>query len=58
MRTGRLTHFFYTGLVGALAAPVALISFAQMIDSAWALALDRAQKARLFCPHQCAQAAL
>ncbi len=34
-----------------LAAPWALVSFAQMIDSAWLVALDRAQKAGQMLAH-------
>eukprot|EP00884_Botryococcus_braunii_P013340 jgi/Botrbrau1/22006/Bobra.0024s0022.1 len=73
-----LTHFFYTGMVAAVAWPVALVSFSQgppflrlaqlgpiglgkpseveevgtqMIDSAWAVVLDRAQKAGQLLAH-------
>ncbi|BDA42345.1 probable transmembrane and coiled-coil domain-containing protein 4 at C-terminar half [Coccomyxa sp. Obi] len=46
-----LTHFFYTGLVAAFATPLLLVSFSQMIDHAWVVALDRAQKAGVLLAH-------
>ncbi|CAL8467974.1 g7512 [Coccomyxa elongata] len=46
-----LTHFFYTGLVAAFATPWLLVSFSQMIDHAWVVALDRAQKAGVLLAH-------
>ncbi|KAK9909726.1 hypothetical protein WJX75_006627 [Coccomyxa subellipsoidea] len=46
-----ITHFFYTGLVAAFATPWLLVSFSQMIDHAWVVALDRAQKAGVLLAH-------
>ncbi|KAK9817178.1 hypothetical protein WJX72_010703 [[Myrmecia] bisecta] len=46
-----LQNFFYTGLVAAVAAPWALLSFSQLIDTAWAVVMDRAIKAGKLLAH-------
>lgn len=36
--------FLYTGLVAAVAPPLVLASFSNLIDTPWSLAMDRAVK--------------
>ena len=40
-----------TSLVAAVALPMALLMAASLIDTPWAVAMDRAMKARSFAPH-------
>jgi hypothetical protein len=46
-----LQHWLYTGVAAAAAGPLALVSVSQAIDSAWAVALDRAVKAGRLLAH-------
>ncbi len=46
-----LQHWLYAGAAAAAAAPMALVSVSNSIDSAWAMALDRAVKAGRLLAH-------
>ena len=39
-----VTKLLYTGLVAAVALPLALLSAASLIDTPWSIAMDRAMK--------------
>jgi Protein of unknown function (DUF726) len=46
-----LQHWLYTGVAAAAAGPLALVNMSGVIDSAWAVALDRAAKAGRLLAH-------
>lgn len=49
--------FLYTGLVAAVAPPLVLASFSNLIDTPWSLAMDRAVKAGRLLAHVLMQGA-
>ena len=46
-----ITKFLYTGLVAAVALPLALLTATSLLDTPWAVAMERAMK--VCVPFQC-----